>query len=134
MAKEGVDKFINDLLIFIEDDYLKPTHNFNRDLKYSVKELDEHYNCGYRDLFDMYYTEFLSLKDKGNYQSVSITYDEVKDDYLVKVSLEQMVGAQERKEARSKELAEILEREMKLVEEGKLDEVSPATLWIIGKL
>ena len=43
-----------------------------------------------------------------------------------------MVGAMERKEERIKELDEILEKEMKLLEEGKIDEVSPATFWIFG--
>ena len=40
MEKFLIDKFINDLYLFVEDDYLSPVHNFNRDLKYSVKELD----------------------------------------------------------------------------------------------
>lgn len=130
--KEKVDKFIEDLLIFIEDDYLSPCHNFNRDLKYKVKELDIHYDCRYRDLFDMYYKDFLLLKEKGFYPYVSIMYDLESDDYFVEVSSEQLIGAEERKAQRQKELDEILEREMKLVEEGKLDEVNPATLWLLG--
>ena len=134
MKKESIDKFINDLLEFVERDYLNQYHNFNRNLKYSVKELDEHYNCDYRCLFDAYYNDYYVLKSEGNYPNITIIYDVEKDDYLFEVVQEQMIGAKEREEARKKELDEILEREMKLVEEGKLDEVSPATLWIIGKL
>ena len=131
--KEKIDKFINDLLIFVEDDYLEPCHNFNRDLKYSIKEIDEHYNCAYRDLFDMYYNDFLFLKTNGHYSNINIIYNSAIDDYLLEVALEQMDGVEERKKARQKEVEEILEKEMKLVEEGRLDEINPATLWIIGE-
>lgn len=130
--KEKVDKFIYDLLIFIEDDYLSPCHNFNRDLKYSVKELDTHYNSDYRHLFDLYYNDFITFKENGLYDTISIIYDSEEDDYFIEVKPEQLIGAEERKNIRQKELDEILEREMKLAEEGKLDEVSSATLWILG--
>lgn len=134
MEKENVDKFINDLLDFVESDYLNLHHNQNRDLKYSVKELDEHYSCDYRYLFDKYYPEYTILKKAGNYPTISIIYDSAIDDYLFEVSPIQMSGAEERKVAKIKELDDFFAKEMKLVEEGRLDEVSPATLWIIGKL
>ena len=132
--KETLDKFIEDFIIFIEEDYLDPCHNFNRDLKYSAKELDEHYSSGYREFLDKYYNLFIELKESGSYPTISIIYDKELDDYLINLSKEQVEGALERKIVRQKELDEIMEKEMKLVEEGRLDEVSPATLWIIGKL
>lgn len=134
VTKKDIDKFINDLLIFVEEDYLYPAHNFNQDLKYSVKEMDEHYGSDYRYLFDLYYENFCKFKNEGCYPTISISYDCVKDDYFILVSLEQMNGAAKRKEIRKKEFDKLLEKEMKLVEEGRLDEVSPATLWLIGKL
>ena len=97
MEKFLIDKFINDLYLFVEDDYLSPVHNFNRDLKYSVKELDEHYNSGYRDLFDAYYKDFILLKELGNYENITICYDLDKDDYFFEVDIRQMVGAEERR-------------------------------------
>ena len=100
MEKCLIDKFINDLYLFVEDDYLSPVHNFNRDLKYSVKELDEHYNCGYRDLFDAYYKDFILLKELGNYENITICYDLDKDDYFFEVDMRQMVGAEERRNNR----------------------------------
>ena len=130
--KEKVEKFINELLIFIEEDYLSPCHNFNHDLKYSVKEIDTHYNCDYRYLFDKYYNDFIIFKEKGLYENISIIYDSNKDDYFVEVDPKQVIGAEERKKIRQKELDEMIEKEMKLVEEGKLDEVNPATLWLLG--
>jgi hypothetical protein len=133
MEKCLIDKFINDLYLFVEDDYLSPVHNFNRDLKYSVKELDEHYNSGYRDLFDAYYKDFILLKELGNYENIVICYDLDKDDYFFEVDIRQMVGAEERKEKRIKEIDEILDEELKLLEEGKLDEVRPFTKWFFGE-
>ena len=133
MEKCIIDKFIDDLYLFVEDDYLNPVHNFNRDLKYSVKELDEHYNCGYRDLFDTYYKEFVKLKELGNYGNITISYDSNSDDYFFEVSISQMVDAEERKAERVKEIEEILDEELKLLEEGKLDEVDPFTLYFFGK-
>ena len=134
MEKEKVDKFIDDLLDFVESDYLHLYHNFNRDLKYSVNELDEHYNGDYRCLFDKYYEEYCLLKKDGHYPTINITYDIGKDDYLFEVEQSQMIGAEERELVKKKELEELIKKDMKLVEEGRLDEVSPATLWIIGKL
>ena len=133
MEKFLIDKFINDLYLFVEDDYLSPVHNFNRDLKYSVKELDEHYNCGYRDLFDAYYKDFILLKELGNYENITICYDLDKDDYLFEVYIRQMVGAEEKRKKRIKEINEILDEELKLLEEGKLDEVNPFTLYFFGE-
>ena len=133
MEKSVIDKFINDLYLFVEDDYLSPVHNFNRDLKYSVKELDEHYNSGYRDLFDAYYKDFISLKELGHYENITICYDLDKDDYFFEVDIRQMVGAEERRNIRIKEIDEILDEELKLLEEGKLDEVDPFTLYFFGE-
>ena len=133
MEKFLIDKFINDLYLFVEDDYLSPVHNFNRDLKYSVKELDEHYNCGYRDLFDAYYKDFILLKELGNYENITICYDLDKDDYLFEVDMCQMVGAEERRKKRIQEIDEILDEELKLLEEGKLDEVRPFTKLFFGE-
>lgn len=129
MEKFLIDKFINDLYLFVEDDYLNPVHNFNRDLKYSVKELDEHYNSCYRDLFDAYYKDFILLKELGNYENITICYDLDKDDYFFEVDIRQMVGAEERRKKRIQEIDEILDEELKLLEEGKLDEVRPFTKW-----
>lgn len=133
MEKFLIDKFINDLYLFVEDDYLSPVHNFNRDLKYSVKELDEHYNSGYRDLFDAYYKDFISLKELGYYENITICYDLDKDDYFFEVDIRQMVGAEERRKKRIEEIDEILDEEFKLLEEGKLDEVRPFTKWFFGE-
>ena len=133
MEKFLIDKFINDLNLFVEDDYLSPVHNFNRDLKYSVKELDEHYNSGYRDLFDAYYKDFLLLKELGHYENITIYYDLDKDDYFFEVDIRQMVGAEERRKKRIKEIDEILDEELKLLEEGKLDEVRPFTKWFFDE-
>lgn len=133
MEKFLIDKFINDLYLFVEDDYLNPVHNFNRDLKYSVKELDEHYNSGYRDLFDAYYKYFISLKELGHYENITIRYDLDKDDYFFEVDMCQMVGAEERRNIRIQEIDEILDEELKLLEEGKLDEVRPFTKWFFGE-
>lgn len=130
--KEGLKLFIDELLVFIEDDYLCPVHNFNRDLKYSVKELDEHYLCDYRFLFDKYYEAFLVMKEKNLYPNISIIYVADIDDYLVEVSPRQMIGAEARAIARRKELDELIEQDIKLIEEGKIDEVNPATLWLLG--
>ena len=133
MEKCLIDKFINDLYLFVEDDYLNPVHNFNRDLKYSVKELDEHYNSCYRDLFDAYYKDFILLKELGNYENITICYDLDKDDYFFEVDIRQMVGAEERRKKRIQEIDEILDEELKLLEEGKLDEVRPFTKWFFGE-
>ena len=133
MEKFLIDKFINDLYLFVEDDYLSPVHNFNRDLKYSVKELDEHYNSGYRDLFDAYYKDFISLKELGNYENITIYYDLDKDDYFFEVDIRQMVGAEERRKKRIEEIDKILDEELKILEEGKLDEVRPFTKWFFGE-
>ena len=133
MEKNVIDKFINDLYLFVEDDYLSPVHNFNRDLKYSVKELDEHYNSGYRDLFDAYYKDFISLKELGYYENITICYDLDKDDYFFEVDIRQMVGAEERRKKRIEEIDEILDEELKLLEEGKLDEVRPFTKWFFDE-
>lgn len=133
MEKFLIDKFINDLYLFVEDDYLSPVHNFNRDLKYSVKELDEHYNSGYRDLFDAYYKDFILLKELGNYENITICYDLDKDDYFFEVDIRQMVGAEERRKKRIEEIDEILDEELKLLEEGKLDEVRPFTKWFFDE-
>ena len=133
MEKSVIDKFINDLYLFVEDDYLSPVHNFNRDLKYSVKELDEHYNSGYRDLFDAYYKDFILLKELGNYENITICYDLDKDDYFFEVDIRQMVGAEERRKKRIEEIDEILDEELKLLEEGKLDEVRPFTKLFFGE-
>ena len=133
MEKFLIDKFINDLYLFVEDDYLSPVHNFNRDLKYSVKELDEHYNCGYRDLFDAYYKDFLLLKELGHYENITICYDLDKDDYFFAVDIRQMAMAEERRKKRIQEIDEILDEELKLLEEGKLDEVRPFTKWFFDE-
>ena len=133
MEKFLIDKFINDLYLFVEDDYLSPVHNFNRDLKYSVKELDEHYNSGYLDLFDAYYKDFILLKELGYYENITICYDLDKDDYFFEVDIRQMVGAEERRKKRIEEIDEILDEEFKLLEEGKLDEVRPFTKWFFGE-
>ena len=133
MEKSVIDKFINDLYLFVEDDYFSPVHNFNRDLKYSVKELDEHYNSGYRDLFDAYYKDFILLKELGNYENITICYDLDKDDYFFEVDIRQMVGAEERRKKRIEEIDEILDEELKLLEEGKLDEVRPFTKWFFDE-
>ena len=44
-----------------------------------------------------------------------------------------MVGAEERRKKRIKEIDEILDEELKLLEEGKLDEVRPFTKWFFDE-
>jgi hypothetical protein len=44
-----------------------------------------------------------------------------------------MVGSEERRKKRIKEIDEILDEELKLLEEGKLDEVNPFTKWFFGE-
>lgn len=130
--KSGIDNFIDNLLIFIETDYLNPSHNMKKNLKYSVKEIDEHYLGDYRFLFDKYYQEFCELKSNGNYEYLSIVYNEALDDYLIEVDIKQMDGALEREVKRQKELDEFIKEQKKLVEEGKLDEVNPGIKWMLG--
>jgi hypothetical protein len=49
------------------------------------------------------------------------------------VDIRQMVGAEERRKKRIEEIDEILDEELKLLEEGKLDEVDPFTLYFFGE-
>ena len=66
---------------FAKDDYYKHFHNKRKNLKYSAKELDTHYeNAGYYEMIDDYYLEF--LKRCKEFEFIKII--KKKNDYVIK--------------------------------------------------
>lgn len=77
--------FLDNFKSFAIDDYYHCHHNKKRDLRYSLKELDIHYeDAGYISFMNDYYEEYLKRKA----ELVDVEILKIKNDYLVKFSEE----------------------------------------------
>lgn len=80
--KDSFKTFIINFIDYAKEDYYKKMHNKNSDLKYFAKELDIHYeNCGYYEMFDDYYDDYLLRKDIFPFNLIEII--KLDNDYLL---------------------------------------------------
>lgn len=80
--KDYFKKFVLSFIDYVKDDYYKMFHNNKKNLIYSAKELDLHYeNCGYYDMFNDYYEDYLNRKEIYPFNLISVIKEE--DDYII---------------------------------------------------
>ena len=82
-----LEHFLDNFKEFAIDDFYKEFHNKNKDLIYSAKEMDIHYeNSGHYEMIEKYFEEFIKRKKENEFSFVDI--EKTENDFIIKFGKE----------------------------------------------